>query len=141
MNKRGFTLIELLIVIVIIGILAGMASLRIAAIRDKGTRASMVSDLKNLITAEESYFAANNDYTAKTASIESVGKKSSNGTIAYLVSPGNTLKLKRKGTGGWNATMTNKSLVTKPKTCGIFVGPSSYSPNKNVDVAGVPACY
>ena len=141
MTRRGFTLIEMLVVIVILGILASMASIRIAAIKDRATRTSMIEDLKNLVTAEESYHSVNEDYTSSVGSIETSGKKSSSGKAAFSASPGNTLKLTRKGSDGWNATMTNKALSTKPKTCGIFMGPAKYSPNKNVQTPGVPDCY
>ncbi len=57
MNRKGFTLIELLIVVVIIGILAAIAIPKFANTKEKAYLASMKSDLRNLITAEEAYFA------------------------------------------------------------------------------------
>ena len=141
MNRSGFTLIELLTVIVIIGILASMASIKVAATRDQATRASMLVDLKTLVVAEESYYSVNADYTSKFSGVESSGRRSSSGTIAFQASPGNIVKLKRKGANGWNATIKNKSLTKKPKTCGIFIGPAGYSPNRNVVTPGVPTCY
>src|SRR6266498_2255049 len=60
MNRKGFTLIELLIVVVIIGILAAIAIPKFANTKEKAYLASMKSDLRNLVTAEEAYFA---DYT------------------------------------------------------------------------------
>ena len=57
MNRKGFTLIELLIVVVIIGILAAIAIPKFANTKDKAYIASMKSDLRNLVTAEEAYFA------------------------------------------------------------------------------------
>ncbi len=53
MNRKGFTLIELLIVVVIIGILAAIAIPKFANTKEKAYLASMKSDLRNLITAEE----------------------------------------------------------------------------------------
>src|SRR5258705_6157133 len=64
MNRKGFTLIELLIVVVIIGILAAIADPKIANMNDKHYLASMKSDLLNLITAEEAYFADSVKYTS-----------------------------------------------------------------------------
>src|SRR6266487_4970400 len=55
MNRKGFTLIELLIVVVIIGILAAIAIPKFANTKEKAYLASMKSDLRNLITAEEAY--------------------------------------------------------------------------------------
>ena len=56
MSRKGFTLIELLIVVVIIGILAAIAIPKFANTKEKAYLASMKSDLRNLITAEEAYF-------------------------------------------------------------------------------------
>src|SRR6266576_2141068 len=63
MNRKGFTLIELLIVVVIIGILAAIAIPKFANTKEKAYLASMKSDLRNLITAEEAYFADSVKYT------------------------------------------------------------------------------
>src|SRR6478752_36578 len=63
MNRKGFTLIELLIVVVIIGIFAAIAIPKFANTKEKAYLATMKSDLRNLITAEESYFGDNTAYT------------------------------------------------------------------------------
>ena len=62
-NKQGFTLIELLIVVVIIGILAAIAIPKFANTKEKAYIAAMKSDLRNMATAQESYFADNQTYT------------------------------------------------------------------------------
>ncbi|PYO61524.1 MAG: pilin, partial [Gemmatimonadetes bacterium] len=67
MNRKGFTLIELLIVVVIIGILAAIAIPKFANTKAKAYIASMKSDLRNLVTAEEAYFADSVKYSATTA--------------------------------------------------------------------------
>jgi len=64
LNRKGFTLIELLIVVVIIGILAAIAIPKFANTKEKAYLATMKSDLRNLITAEESYFGDNTAYTS-----------------------------------------------------------------------------
>src|SRR5439155_564687 len=67
MNRKGFTLIELLIVVVIIGILAAIAIPKFANTKAKAYIASMKSDLRNLVTAEEAYFADSVKYSATPA--------------------------------------------------------------------------
>ncbi|MCH8934423.1 MAG: prepilin-type N-terminal cleavage/methylation domain-containing protein [Gemmatimonadetes bacterium] len=62
LNRKGFTLIELLIVVVIIGILAAIAIPKFSNTKEKAYVAAMKSDLRNLVTAEESYFADTNVY-------------------------------------------------------------------------------
>jgi type IV pilus assembly protein PilA len=63
MNKqKGFTLIELLVVIAIIGILAAIAIPQFADYRKRGFDARAKSDLRNVATAEEAYFADNEVY-------------------------------------------------------------------------------
>src|SRR6266566_5263108 len=64
MNRKGFTLIELLIVVVIIGILAAIAIPKFANTKEKAYLASMKSDLRNLVTAEEAFFADSVKYTS-----------------------------------------------------------------------------
>src|ERR671928_2244678 len=62
-HRKGFTLIELLIVVVIIGILAAIAIPKFANTKEKAYMAAMKSDLRNLATAEEAYFADSVKYT------------------------------------------------------------------------------
>ncbi len=56
-NAKGFTLIELLIVVVIIGILAAIALPQFASTKEKAYDSAAKSDLRNLMTAQEAYFA------------------------------------------------------------------------------------
>ena len=61
-NEKGFTLIELMIVIAIIGILAAIAIPQFSAYRAKGFNSSALSDIRNLRTDLESYYAEWNAY-------------------------------------------------------------------------------
>jgi prepilin-type N-terminal cleavage/methylation domain-containing protein len=65
-NEKGFTLIELLVVVAIIGILAAIAIPQFAEYRQRGFRSRVQADLKNVITAQEAYFADSEAYLACT---------------------------------------------------------------------------
>jgi len=61
-SKKGFTLIELMIVIAIIGILAAIAIPQFAKYRRKAYNSSALSDLKNIRTEIEAYYADHDQY-------------------------------------------------------------------------------
>ena len=56
-SESGFTLIELLIVIVILGVLAGVVVFAVGGITDKGKTAACKADYKTIQVAAEAYFA------------------------------------------------------------------------------------
>jgi type IV pilus assembly protein PilA len=109
-TRKGFTLIELLIVVVIIGILAAIAIPKFANTKEKAYVASMKSDLRNLVTAQEAYFADNNSsYAASTGAM---------GTN-YRASSGVTVTINSSTATGWTASATHASTL---KTCNISLG-------------------
>ena len=121
MNRKGFTLIELLIVVVIIGILAAIAIPKFANTKEKAYLASMKSDLRNLVTAEEAYFADSVKYTTNLGTAFA--------TSAGVVGP--TIALTADG---WTARVSH---TTTPKTCAIYVGSTALAPATK---EGAPAC-
>ncbi len=60
---NGFTLIELLIVIVILGVLAGVVVFAVGGITDQGTASAESADERTLETAEETHRALYGTYT------------------------------------------------------------------------------
>jgi prepilin-type N-terminal cleavage/methylation domain-containing protein len=111
-NRKGFTLIELLIVVVIIGILAAIAIPKFAATKDKAKLASIQTDLRNVITAQEAYFADWASYGTVTQLVSS---------NLISVSSGNT------GTGvgaanGYTATFSNNTISAGKSVCTVQVG-------------------
>ncbi|MEO5825618.1 MAG: type II secretion system protein [Gemmatimonadales bacterium] len=143
-ERRGFTIIELLVVVAIMGLLATLALPKLAATRQRATVATMISDLKNLLTAQEAFFVTYRDYADGIALSEVPGPGAA-GRVVSRLSPGNQAVVSRQnGSGGvgWSATITNPSVTDPTRdTCGIFVGAVSYSPNAAVTMPGTVACY
>jgi general secretion pathway protein G len=57
-DEGGFTLIELLIVIVILGVLAGIVVFSVRGITDRGEASACKSEVKTIAVAEEAYYAS-----------------------------------------------------------------------------------
>ncbi|NOT06933.1 MAG: prepilin-type N-terminal cleavage/methylation domain-containing protein [Gemmatimonadales bacterium] len=139
-SRAGFTIIELLTVVAIVGVLATIVGLKSVQSRDKALRAGMVADLRTLVSSQEGFFSANRDYAGRIGPREIPGA-AGRGTAALGVSPGNAVTLRYRSASGWSATVTNSRLSAPPRTCGIFMGQASWSPNRAVTKEGVPACY
>ena len=116
-NRKGFTLIELLIVVVIIGILAAIAIPKFAATKDKAKLASVKTDVRNMMTAQEAYFS---DYATY-------------GSLAQLVTASNfTLSSGNTGVAsgvasGFTITVTNSSITSAIDQCTTQVGAGAAS--------------
>lgn len=65
-DHNGFTLIELLVVVLIIGILVAISIPQFSGTREKAFDAASRSDLRNMMTAMESYFSDWHAYTGAT---------------------------------------------------------------------------
>jgi prepilin-type N-terminal cleavage/methylation domain-containing protein len=107
-RARGFTLIELLMVIVIIGILTTILIPRFADTRERAFVAAMKSDLRNLATAEESYYYDNSTYAASPGLMPS-----------YNTTAGVTVTVNQASQSGWSGTATS---IHTPRQCFLFVG-------------------
>ena len=129
--RKGFTLIELLIVVVIIGILAAIAIPKFANTKEKAYLASMKSDLRNMATTQEAYFADFQVYVSGSASNVGGTTASING---FVPSSGVSVTATASGGTGWSASSTHSGTA---KTCAIFVGVGSVAP---AVVEGEPKC-
>jgi prepilin-type N-terminal cleavage/methylation domain-containing protein len=107
-RRSGFTLIELLIVVVIVGILAAMAIPKFRSTKNKANFAAIKSDLKNLSTAEESFFYEHRTYTTD---LDSLKASRSRGVILTVVTA---------TASGWAATAYHQDSY--PRTCALFYG-------------------
>ena len=124
MNRKGFTLIELLIVVVIIGILAAIAIPKFANTKSKAYITAMKSDLRNLVSAQESFFS---DSARYTTSLTNLGFKQSTGVTAPTVVT---------FPGAWVATNQHTQLAGSE--CGI--GVNTTNPTISTAGEGEPAC-
>lgn len=133
-------------VVTIIGILATIAIPRLGATRERAVLTSMVSDLRNLVTAQVAFFSAYQDYAPQMAGAEVAGP-GTRGRVAMAPSPGNTISISRRAPtnrngAGFSATVRNPMATRNgARTCGVYVGARSYAPNRAVTTEGVPACY
>ena len=112
-NRKGFTLIELLIVVVIIGILAAIAIPKFAATKDKAKLASVKTDVRNLMTAQEAYFSDYATYSASWANLQT----NSNANL----SAGNSATVAGVASG-YTITINNTSISTGFTQCTVQVG-------------------
>ena len=118
----GFTLIELLIVVVIIGLLATIAIPKFSSSRDKALVTAMKSDLRNLLTQQESRLADSGSYADSFP--PSVWR-----TTAGVTGP----TITRTG-DGWTAWVGH---ISTSRTCAIFVGSTPLAPATK---EGNPTC-
>ena len=108
-DRGGFTLIELLIVVVIIGILAAIAIPKFEAVRTKGYRAAMMSDLRTLASLQELHHSSNFTFSGSTVDLE------------FAASDGVTVTLNAADATGWSASATHAALPGG-ETCAYFQG-------------------
>ena len=115
-DDRGFTLIELVIVTVILGVLAAIAIPKFSSTKEKTYLASMKSDLRNLLTAQEIYLS--DEATYYDGAVPSAA-------LAYRVSSGVSITLSDVTGAGWAAVTKHTNTL---KTCAIFMGGAAPPP-------------
>jgi prepilin-type N-terminal cleavage/methylation domain-containing protein len=110
MTNRGFTLIELTVVVVIVGLLAAIAIPQFDHARERTYVAVMKTDLRNFLSAEESYFYDFATYSSDPATVYSRGFETSK-DVSLVVNEATAT--------GWSATATH---IGTPSQCAIFMG-------------------
>jgi type IV pilus assembly protein PilA len=113
-RRAGFTLIEVMVVVVIIAILAAMAIPRFKNTKGKAHSAALRTDLRNLATAEESFFFSNGRYSTFVDSLNFRG------------SPGVIVTIPEASNQGWSASVTHPESY--PLKCALFEGSAAPLP-------------
>jgi prepilin-type N-terminal cleavage/methylation domain-containing protein len=143
-NRHGFTLIELLVVVSIVGLLASLALPRYQYVKQRAHVTAMVSDLRNLMLAEEGFYANNGDYAGGIVTGPEVPGTGGAGRVSMRTSEGVQVVLTYYNSAGegWSAVATHPGVtIAATDECGVFVGDVSYSPNSKVVSPGQIACY
>lgn len=108
MVRRAFTLIELMLVVVIIGLLVGIALPKFQDSKRRAYVTAMKADLHNLMSAQAAYVASGHPYSADTT------------TLGFRTSRGNVLSIPEATGTGWLARVTHPGV---PGTeCVVYVG-------------------
>lgn len=126
-RRHGFTLIELLIVMVLIGVLATIATSFFWDAKDRAILKSMESDLRNLAAQQELYYPVPMRYAG---TLTDVGD--------FQASPGVVITINAADALGWAAQATHPSYAGH--TCGIFVGDALAADGAPATSPGVIAC-
>ncbi len=84
-GQTGFTLVELMVVVLIMGVLAGIAIPQFMIYRERAFIASMHSDVNTARVAEEAYFADRNTYTATLTDLAGFGCRSLSPDITLTI--------------------------------------------------------
>jgi len=127
-RQEGFTLIELLTVMLIVGLLAGLAANRYWSVKERVFKVAMRQDLRNVATQQERYFEKNMTYAA---SIDDL--------LDFEPSPSVTITITWGEKSGWAAIGTHASLPDEQK-CGLFYGPAPGGSADPATISGTVAC-
>ena len=105
-NEDGFTLVELLIVIVILGVLAGIVVFAVNGITDRGELAACKADVQSVQTATEAYYAKNTAYPATIDGLVPTFLKTAPHPTAYTINYGGA------ATGTVQGVLGGKDCIT-----------------------------
>ena len=127
-NKKAFTLLELLVVILIIGILAGIALPQYKKAVLKSRFATIKNTTRAIYDAEQRYYLANAQYTKKFSDLDiAIPENASN---CYISSPGHYILCSLSDKDG-NALLQYIIMTETGQTrCDAFPGDSISLPNK-----------
>jgi uncharacterized protein (TIGR02246 family) len=96
---------------------------------------TMKADLRNLVVAQEAYFADQATYASTLAPDAKAG------AVLFRPSESNTVTISNASDRGWSGVITSARLSKTSATCGVFVGPAVNAPNAATTEEGAPACW
>ena len=102
-RESGFTLIEIMVVLTIISILSVIATVNLGNSSNRAYEAAMVSDLRNVATAQEAYIEQTFAETGTATYANDVRKLDMN------LSNGVTIRMRGNG-NGWSARATHERV-------------------------------
>ena len=85
-DQRGFSLIEVLVIVVLIGVLAGIAIAQYANFRARSVDSKVASVVRGVATSEEAFYASNRFYAADVDDLSGIVV----GDVTITLAPGNT---------------------------------------------------
>lgn len=129
-RERGFTLIEMMIVVVVIGILVGIAMVGLRSSQERAYYSAMKSDLKNIASAQVAYY---NDQLG-TGSPPRYARQVND--LDVTLSDGVQVRL-RGNRRGWSARARHSALANQ-KQCAVYAG--QVNPFNPASAEGVIAC-
>lgn len=106
---RGYTVVEVLVVLAILALLASIMVPRYAAKREQAYVAAMISDLRNLASAQEAYYRVDGAYGYATDKSE----------LEFSESEGVTVSILEATASGWSARATHANT---PWSCAFYFG-------------------
>jgi prepilin-type N-terminal cleavage/methylation domain-containing protein len=106
-RRSGFSLIELFVVLVVIGILVGLAIPRMHSFKHQFYITTMISDLRNLAATEEGYWSSVDSYSSDL------------NALRFNTTPGVWINFVQADSTGWSATATHNDDTS---SCSIYYG-------------------
>ena len=117
-REKGFTLIELLVVIAIIGVLSTIVLVSMGGARSKARDARRQSDMRQISTAQEMYYDANNAVYATSAAL-STSTFAIGTYLPALTDPGNGSYVWIDNSASTSNYCAYAVLENKPSTCSL----------------------
>jgi prepilin-type N-terminal cleavage/methylation domain-containing protein len=111
-RRNGFTLIEVLVVVLVIGVLAGIAIPKLGASRNKAKLASVKADVHAIRVAQEGHYAGYGRY----GNLNQLRNR-----MNFVATPGNVATI-TGNEGRYTATVVNASITSGPKECRVVYG-------------------